>query len=57
MQRLLDAAIPFCWRPAASVRWSECPAQVIKIVDVKCPHSGEPDTFHIENLDCLNSRG
>ena len=24
-------------------------------MDVKCPHSGEPDTFHMENLDCLNS--
>ena len=27
--------------------------RVIKIVDVKCPHSGEADTFHMENLDCL----
>lgn len=32
-------------RPLASV-----PAQVIKIVDVKCPGSGEGDTFLIENL-------
>ncbi len=29
------------------------PRQVIKIVDVKCPHSGEPDTFAIENLQAL----
>jgi 7-carboxy-7-deazaguanine synthase len=29
------------------------PAEVIKIVDVKCPDSGEFDTFHIENLETL----
>ena len=29
------------------------PAGVIKIVDVKCPDSGEANTFHIENLDAL----
>jgi 7-carboxy-7-deazaguanine synthase len=30
------------------------PKEVIKIVDVKCPHSGEPDTFTVENLESLN---
>jgi 7-carboxy-7-deazaguanine synthase len=29
------------------------PKEVIKIVDVKCPHSGEPDTFAIANLEAL----
>ena len=29
------------------------PKQVIKIVDVKCPDSGEPDTFDMENLEAL----
>lgn len=29
------------------------PREVIKIVDVKCPDSGEPDTFNLENLDAL----
>jgi 7-carboxy-7-deazaguanine synthase len=29
------------------------PAGIIKIVDVKCPDSGEADTFHIENLETL----
>ena len=29
------------------------PAGVIKIVDVKCPDSGEPDTFDMENLEAL----
>ena len=31
------------------------PAEVVKIVDVKCPDSGEPDTFRLENLDRLQS--
>ena len=30
------------------------PPEVIKIVDVKCPDSGEPDTFRLENLDHLS---
>ena len=29
------------------------PREVIKIVDVKCPDSGEADTFRIENLEAL----
>ena len=29
------------------------PAGVVKIVDVKCPDSGEGDTFRIENLNAL----
>lgn len=32
------------------------PAQVVKIVDVKCPHSGEGGTFRAENLLHLTSR-
>jgi 7-carboxy-7-deazaguanine synthase len=30
------------------------PREVIKIVDVKCPDSGEPDTFDLSNLDALS---
>lgn len=29
------------------------PPEVIKIVDVKCPDSGEPDTFDIANLEAI----
>src|SRR5437899_10838323 len=29
------------------------PKEVIKIVDVKCPDSGEPDTFDTRNLEEL----
>jgi 7-carboxy-7-deazaguanine synthase len=31
------------------------PREVIKIVDVKCPDSGEADTFNANNLDALSS--
>jgi 7-carboxy-7-deazaguanine synthase len=31
------------------------PPEVIKIVDVKCPHSGAPDTFHLENLAAITA--
>lgn len=32
------------------------PIEVVKIVDVKCPDSGEADTFRIENLETLTDR-
>jgi 7-carboxy-7-deazaguanine synthase len=38
-------------RPLAAL-----PRDVIKIVDVKCPDSGEPDTFRMENLDALDGK-
>ena len=31
------------------------PREVIKIVDVKCPDSGEADTFDVNNLDALSA--
>jgi 7-carboxy-7-deazaguanine synthase len=38
-------------RPVAAL-----PNNVIKIVDVKCPDSGEPDTFDMSNLDALDEK-
>jgi 7-carboxy-7-deazaguanine synthase len=35
---------------------SVLPRAVIKIVDVKCPDSGEPDTFDMANLEALGTR-
>ncbi len=32
------------------------PRDVIKIVDVKCPDSGEPNTFQMENLQALDEK-
>jgi 7-carboxy-7-deazaguanine synthase len=31
------------------------PREVVKIVDVKCPDSGEPDTFEMKNLEALST--
>jgi 7-carboxy-7-deazaguanine synthase len=32
------------------------PREVVKIVDVKCPDSGEGDTFRMENLEALDGK-
>src|SRR5882757_3817335 len=32
------------------------PREVIKIVDVKCPDSGEADTFEMKNLDAMDQK-
>jgi 7-carboxy-7-deazaguanine synthase len=32
------------------------PREVIKIVDVKCPDSGEPDTFDMANLEAVGEK-
>lgn len=34
----------------------ELPREVVKIVDVKCPDSGEGDTFRMENLEALDAK-
>jgi 7-carboxy-7-deazaguanine synthase len=34
----------------------DLPQDVIRIVDVKCPDSGEPDTFDLRNLAALNKK-
>ena len=57
MQRLLDAGYTVLLETSGERPLRARAPRVIKIVDVKCPNSGEPDTFHMENLDCLNSGG
>lgn len=53
MQRLLQANYTVLIETSGERPLEKVPAAVIKIVDVKCPHSGEPDTFRIENLEVL----
>jgi 7-carboxy-7-deazaguanine synthase len=53
MQRLLDTGHKVLLETSGERLLSAVPEGVIKIVDVKCPHSGEPDTFRIENLHAL----
>ncbi len=53
MEQLLDADYQVLLETSGERPLGRVPKQVIKIVDVKCPHSGEPDTFAIENLKAL----
>jgi 7-carboxy-7-deazaguanine synthase len=53
MQQLLDGGYKVLLETSGERLLAKVPKQVIKIVDVKCPNSGEPDTFLIENLEAL----
>jgi len=53
MEQLLDADYQVLLETSGERVLTRVPKQVIKIVDVKCPHSGVPDTFAIENLKAL----
>jgi 7-carboxy-7-deazaguanine synthase len=55
MQELLDADYKVLLETSGERQLARVPAAVIKIVDVKCPHSGEADTFALENLDALQA--
>ena len=55
MQRLLDAGYTVLLETSGERALASVPEQVIKIVDVKCPDSGEADTFHLGNLEALTS--
>jgi 7-carboxy-7-deazaguanine synthase len=53
MQRLLGAGYRVMLETSGERPLRDVPPEVIKIVDVKCPHSGEADTFRMENLAAL----
>jgi 7-carboxy-7-deazaguanine synthase len=53
MQQLLDAGYKVLLETSGERPLARVPQPVIKIVDVKCPNSGEPDTFDPENLEVL----
>jgi 7-carboxy-7-deazaguanine synthase len=53
MEQLLDADYQVLLETSGERSLARVPKQVIKIVDVKCPHSGEPNTFTLENLEAL----
>ena len=53
MQRLLDAGYTVLLETSGERPLAGVPPGVIKIVDVKWPNSGEPETFYMENLDTL----
>jgi len=53
MEQLLDADYQVLLETSGERPLARVPKQVVKIVDVKCPHSGEPNTFALENLEAL----
>jgi 7-carboxy-7-deazaguanine synthase len=53
MQRLLDDSYKVLLETSGERPLRSVPTAVIKIVDVKCPDSGEADTFCMENLQAL----
>ena len=53
MLRLIAAGYTVLLETSGERPLDSVPAEVRKIVDVKCPHSGAPGTFHAANLDVL----
>ena len=53
MERLLAGGYKVLLETSGERPLVRVPKQVVKIVDVKCPHSGEPGTFAMENLNAL----
>jgi 7-carboxy-7-deazaguanine synthase len=53
MEQLLDADYKVLLETSGERILARVPKAVIKIVDVKCPHSGAADTFAMENLKAL----
>jgi len=53
MQRLLGSGFTVLLETSGERPLARVPKSVIKIIDVKCPHSGERDTFDMENLEAL----
>lgn len=54
MERLLASGYKVLLETSGERVLKHVPKDVVKIVDVKCPDSGEPDTFALENLASLN---
>ncbi len=55
MERLLASGYTVLLETSGERPLERVPKGVVKIVDVKCPNSGEGDTFHIENIESLGS--
>jgi 7-carboxy-7-deazaguanine synthase len=55
-ERLLAAGYTVMVETSGERFIGELPPEIIRIVDVKCPDSGEPGTFDIRNLAALHKR-
>jgi 7-carboxy-7-deazaguanine synthase len=56
MRQLVEGGYQVLLETSGERPLDRVPAGVIKIVDVKCPNSSEPDTFRMENLETLSDR-
>ena len=56
MDSLLNGGYTVLLETSGERRLERVPSRVVKIVDVKCPDSGEVGTFRMENLDSLTPR-
>jgi 7-carboxy-7-deazaguanine synthase len=55
MQQLIDMGYRLLLETSGERPLERVPIEVVKIVDVKCPDSGEGETFHLSNLDTLTA--
>jgi 7-carboxy-7-deazaguanine synthase len=55
-EKLLESGYQVMIETSGERQVSVLPREVIKIIDIKCPDSGEPDTFLMENLDALDGK-
>ena len=53
--KLLAAGYAVCVETSGERNISQLPKAVVKIVDVKCPDSGEAETFDLKNIEALSS--
>ena len=56
MGRLLASGFTILLETSGERPLARVPREVVKVVDVKCPHSGEAGTFLVENLSTLTAR-
>jgi 7-carboxy-7-deazaguanine synthase len=56
LERLIAAGYTVLLETSGERALGRVPKAVIKIVDVKCPNSGEPETFDLENLEALTAQ-
>lgn len=56
MERLINSGYTVLLETSGERPLEKVPKEVVKIVDVKCPNSGAPETFRMANLDTLSSR-
>ena len=53
MEQLLEGGYRVLLETSGERPLERVPVEVVKIVDVKCPDSGEGESFHLENLNTL----